>query len=229
VKIGIIGANGFIGNALVETLKSQYTVESIIKENYHLFKNINFDIIINANGNSHKHWANKNPVKDFKKSVESVYKSLYDFKYKKYIYISSIDVENIKTTYGFNKYLAEEIVKSICYDFSIIRLPAVIGKRSTKGIIYDIMNNNKIYLTKDSTLMLIDIDEFTIKLKEYIEQNKLRKLEKFYPSNNISIDEISKILNIPVNYDVNLRDEYYFYPGDYNTSVNYLKKCVKYE
>jgi nucleoside-diphosphate-sugar epimerase len=229
MKIGVIGANGFIGSSLVDNIKSQYLTESITKENYKSYKNIVFDIIINANGNSIKYWANKNPLKDFKKSVESVYKSLYDFKYKKYIYISSIDAENIKTTYGFHKYLAEEIIKTYCSNFSIIRLPYVIGKNATKGVVYDIINGNKIYLTKDSTLMLMDVKEFTTKLKELIEQNKLQKLEKFYPSNNISINEMGKILNLSINYDVNLRDEYYFYPGDYNTSVNYLKKCINYE
>jgi len=85
MTIGIIGANGFIGSTLVKTMKLQHSVTSIIRENYKSHKNDEFDIIINANGNSHKYWGNLNHLEDFDKSVMSVYKTLYDFKYKKYV------------------------------------------------------------------------------------------------------------------------------------------------
>jgi hypothetical protein len=67
-----------------------------------------FDIFINANGNSKKYWANQNPLLDFDVSVTSVYKTLFDFKFKKYIYLSSLDIFK-NSVYGKNKLIAEEI------------------------------------------------------------------------------------------------------------------------
>jgi nucleoside-diphosphate-sugar epimerase len=230
MKIGIIGADGFIGSAIYENLKTQHLIANITREKYKMYFKIYFDIIINANGNSNKYWGNQNPLKDFDKSVKSVYHSIFDFKYNKYIYISSIDAEDKKTIYGYHKYLAEKIISFNCNDYSIIRLPAVIGKNAKKGIVYDILNYNKVYLTEDSTLMLMYINEFTGKLKEFIEQNKLRKIEKFYPSENITVNEIGKILGISVNYGNDLKKEYYnynIYKGNYNTSTNYLKNMIQ--
>lgn len=224
--IGIIGASGFIGKTIVEVMEFQHSIHRITREEYKDHKNIEFDVIINANGNSHKYWGNLNPLADFDKSVMSVYNTLYDFKYKKYVYISSIDAELPKTSYGFHKYLAEEIVKFHCKNYSIIRIPGIIGKSATKGVVYDILNGNKVYLTKDSTLMLMDVNILASNLKELIEKNKLEKLKTFYPSSNITVDQISKTLKIPVKYGNVLRSEYFNYKGTYNTSISYLKNII---
>jgi len=221
-KIGIIGSNGFIGSVITDELKN-HSITNITKENYELHKNTFFDVLINANGNSKKYWGNLNPIEDFNKSVESVYKSIYDFKYSKYMFISSVDAELKNCSYGFNKFLAEQIVKFHCKNYSIVRLPAIIGGNAEKGIVYDIINKNKIYLTKDSMFMLMDVNEIALILKNLLEKNKLKKLEKFYPSENITIEQIGKFLNIPINYANELRSEYFNYKGNYNTSINYLK------
>jgi len=226
MTIGIIGANGFIGSTLVKTMKLQHSVTSIIRENYKSHKNDEFDIIINANGNSHKYWGNLNHLEDFDKSVMSVYKTLYDFKYKKYVYISSIDAEEIKTPYGLHKYLAEQLIQFHCKDYSIIRIPGIIGKDASKGVIYDILNGNNIFLTSDSTMMLMDVNTVAKNLERLIETNKLKKLEKFYPSENISVEEISNVLKIPAKYGDELRKEYFNYKGDYDKSINYLKNIL---
>lgn len=228
MKIGIIGSNGFVGSAIADVLKSHLVVY-ITKEKYDFLKNTVFDVIINANGNSRKYWGNSHPEEDFEKSVTSVFKSIYDFHYSKYIFISSIDAEIPNCSYGFNKFLAEEIVRFHCKDFSIIRLPNVIGKNATKGPVFDIINRNKIYLTNNSTLMLMDVNEISINLKNLLETNKLQKLETFYPSENITIKQIGEILNIPIKYADDLRSEYFNYTGKYNTSAYYLNKILNYE
>jgi nucleoside-diphosphate-sugar epimerase len=227
-RIGIIGADGFIGSELFKSLPSlNRLVIGITKENYQDHCDVTFDFLINANGNSNKYWANTHVEEDFIKSVKSVYNSFIDLKYKKYIYISSIDAENYITIYGYHKFIAEKLVSIYCQDYSIIRLPAVIGKNAKKGVVYDILNYNTIYLTKDSTLMLIDINEVTSLIKEFIENKKSSFLERFYPCNNITIDEISNILGIVVKYHNDLRKETYDYSGTYNTSSYYLKNMLE--
>ncbi len=222
MKIGVLGGNGFVGNSIVKIL-NEHLVTNISRENYNEYKNEDFDIFINSNGNSHKYWGNLNPLEDFNKSVVSVYNSIYDFNYKRYIYISSIDAEITKTSYGLHKYLAEQLVKFHCDKYSIIRIPGIIGKDASKGVIYDIKNKNKIFLTPDSTMMLMDVESVAINLKKLIKK-RFRKIEKFYPEENIAVEEIGKFLDLPIKYGNELRSEYFDYKGTYDKSINYLKR-----
>lgn len=224
--IGVLGGNGFVGKTIVETLRTDHAVININRENYKLQNNIKFDVLVNANGNSHKYLANLNPLEDFEKNVSSVYKTLYDFKFKKYIYISSIDVETVRTSYGLHKHLSEKLVKFHCSDYSIIRLPAVIGKNATKGVVYDILNGNNVYITPKSTMMLMDVNSISLNLKILLEKNKLKKVERFYPCDNITVEQIGSVLNKLVKYGSILREEYFQHKGFYDKSINYLKKIM---
>src|SRR3989344_8416138 len=115
-----------LGSDLIRYLGEGFNITSINKENYQTFIGKSFDIVINANGNSKRFWANQNPQDDFLTSTISVYKSIFDFSSDIYIHISSPDVyenhtstrstneaqkinaENL-STYGFHKYLSEQI------------------------------------------------------------------------------------------------------------------------
>ena len=87
-RIAILGGSGMLGADLVKYLSKAKEVVSITRENYEDIKNsgAEYDVLINANGNSKRFWANQNPVEDFDKSTRSVYLSLFDFKAKLYIY-----------------------------------------------------------------------------------------------------------------------------------------------
>ncbi len=91
-SIGILGANGNLGSDLARFLGDKFNVSSITKENYNDTRGKVFDVLVNANGNSRRFWANQNVLGDFSASTVSVYNSLFDFGFKKYIYISSSDV-----------------------------------------------------------------------------------------------------------------------------------------
>jgi dTDP-4-dehydrorhamnose reductase len=172
LKVGVIGANGMLGSDLVNFLSEQYRVTSISHESYNDNKGNVFDIIVNANGNSRRFWANQNPQDDFTASTSSVYKSIFDFPSSLYIYISSPDVylnhygsgntkENIITDstrlspYGFNKYLSELIVKKFKDKFLIFRSSMILGTDLKKGPFYDIINNKPVFVTLDTKLQLI--------------------------------------------------------------------------
>lgn len=173
-KIAIIGGNGLLGKELVNTYEKKYKVISINRDNYDLKKGAKQDVVINANGNSRRFWANQNIVNDFERSTFSVIKSIYDFPCERYIYISSSDVypdqSNIRFTceeseidekklcaYGFHKHLAEKIVKRYCHDYLIIRPSLMLGNPLKKGPIYDILNNQPLYISPDSRIQMITI------------------------------------------------------------------------
>jgi len=166
-KIGILGGKGFVGSELAKALEKDYKVVVIDRENYKLHLEEHFSIFINANGNSRKYWAEENPKDDFQASVVSVYNTLKDFRFDKYIYISSIDVYHPETVYSRNKILAEEVLQTNLKptEILILRLGAVIGKEMKKGALYDAINSGKLYVTKDSELQFINIEE----IKKFIQ------------------------------------------------------------
>ena len=170
--IAVIGGSGMLGSDLVRYFQTSFRVTSIDKTNYDDYKRHSFDIIINANGNSRRYWANKNPQQDFLASTVSVYNSFFDFHADAYIYISSPDVypnpsstvstkedEMIDSTslgvYGFHKYLSENIVKKFNKNFLILRPAMILGTRLKKGPVYDILHGHPLYITLSSTFQFI--------------------------------------------------------------------------
>lgn len=161
-----------LGSDLVRYLSASFDLTPINKENYHTFIGKKFDIIIDANGNSRRFWANQNPVEDFSASTFSVVKSIFDFPNDLYIYISSADVYEDHTnpektkesqeinpqklsSYGFHKYLSELIIKKHQKRFLILRFPLLLGRNIKKGPFYDITHNVPLFVTLKTKLQLI--------------------------------------------------------------------------
>lgn len=186
--IGILGGRGMLGSDLVEFLGENHKTTAIDKDNYSEFLSQEFDVLINANGNSRRFWANKHLLEDFEASTISVYKSLLDFKFGKYIYISSSDVYNnhssLATTaenqiidsstlspYGFHKYLSEQIVKNKAKDWLILRCSMILGRNLKKGPIYDILHQNPLFIMPESRIQLIPTREVVAVIGMMIERN----------------------------------------------------------
>ena len=171
-KIGILGGKGLLGGDLVSFFGVDRKVFPIDRDNYDQMVSQKFDLLINANGNSKRFWANEHPLEDFEASTFSVYKSLRDFQFKKYLYISSSDVypnhedpsltkedqdinPALLSPYGFHKYLSEKIVQNRAADWVILRSSLILGEGLKKGPFYDIMTCNPLFITLDSQLQII--------------------------------------------------------------------------
>ena len=142
------------------------------RSNYTDYKRKTFDIVINANGNSKRYWANRHPLEDFMASTVSVYQSIFDFPCGTYIYISSPDVythhESTRMTretvaidpkalepYGLHKYLSELIVMKYAKKFLILRCSMMLGMKLTKGPFFDVQQSMPLFVTTNSRLQLI--------------------------------------------------------------------------
>lgn len=210
--IAILGGDGFLGSALTQYFRGQgLVVTPINRENYADHENQNFDVFINANGNSKKFWANQNPEADYQASVVSVEKSLTDFKFKKYIYISSSDVyphhgdpalskedqiidATLLQPYGFHKYQAEQIVLSLS-DFIIVRLSAMVGPGLVKGVVKDIQTGQEIFITASSRLQFISTDEVGRCLSILIDSNVQGQIINCGGKGNIKISQLAESLD----------------------------------
>lgn len=172
LHIAVLGGTGMLGSDLIRFLGEKHKTITIDRKNYERNIGKKFDVLINANGNSRRFWANEHPYEDFEASTVSVAKSLFDFRYKKYIYISSPDVyedpsapettlENSPGSidkllpYGFHKRLSEELMKRYASDFIILRSAAILGSSLKKGVVYDILCGNQLFVTLDSKMQFI--------------------------------------------------------------------------
>jgi dTDP-4-dehydrorhamnose reductase len=216
--LAVIGGNGMLGADLVEYLGPHFSVKSITKENYSEFINKSFDVLVNANGNSRRFWANENILEDFSLSTISVYNSLFNFKFSQYIYISSSDVyekhnsnkyaneEDVPsaealTPYGFHKYISELIVKKYAKNFLIIRPSMILGRKMKKGPIYDIMHNKTLFIPKESKLQMITTREISKIIHFLIGKKIANKIFNCGGKGTVSFKKINKYFSCPVKFN----------------------------
>lgn len=208
-KIAIIGAKGMLGSDLADYFDSRCNVFAVDKDNYNDYIGESFDVLINANGNSRRFWANQNPEMDFELSVTSVANTIKDFKYSKYIFISSSDVyynhgDPKKTTedekiyeqklepYGLHKYQAETLVKKLP-SYLILRCSAMLGTNLTKGVVRDILDKKDLFVTADSYLQFVT----TLAVAEVIETLLLPDMTNdIYNCGGTGSVEVNKIMQL---------------------------------
>ncbi len=170
----VLGGTGLIGSAVCDRFnRDGHQVLAINSKNYASLVGASADILINCNGNSYRYKAAQDPRWDFDASVLSVEKSLFDFKFDRYFYISTIDVYHdvsdparnheaspidpqVLHPYGFHKWLAERLVERFVKEALILRLGTVIGPAVKKGPLFDLVNRQPLHMSPDSELSLID-------------------------------------------------------------------------
>lgn len=175
--IYIIGANGFVGSAFVRWCEEQgQPYVGLTRENYNEHVGTACDVLVNANGNSRKPLATQYPLKDFQMSVESVVKSCIDFKFEKYMFLSSCDVYSYFATpegnresdpidlsnvsrYGFHKLSAERYVEYAAKDYIIFRLGGMVGPGLKKNAVYDVTHGGPVWLDAGSELQFMLTDD----------------------------------------------------------------------
>lgn len=216
-SIAIIGADGMLGSDLVHYLGKRFSITPITKESYNTYLNKSFNVIINANGNSKRFWANKNVLEDFRLSTESVYSSLFDFQYKRYIYISSSDVyENHTNTdstketeqvnsnelscYGFHKYLSELIIMKYAMNYIILRSSLILGRNLKKGPIYDIVHDQPLFISRESKIQMITTLAISDIINLFIQRNIFRTILNIGGEGTVNFSSIDKAFNRKIAY-----------------------------
>lgn len=194
MRVAILGYKGFVGSAIYKHFLTheRYEVVGIGRDEYSSFVGQHFDVFINANGNSKKLLAVKEPKLDFDMNVKNTLNTLLDFKADKYVYISSVDIYNDVSNpannhedavirpeklsnYGFDKYLGELVVKKHAHNWIILRPGGMIGEGLRKNPIYDLIYLRKLFIHPKSQFQFID----TAVVAEMIEKLMRRNGEVF--------------------------------------------------
>lgn len=248
--IFILGGKGFVGSAFARHCKSNGIKCKIIdRQNYDSYKGKKCDIFINANGNSSKVIASKDPMKDFEATVQNTRKSLLDFQFKKYVLISSCDVYpdfmfpektiedseidvTRQSTYGFHKYLAEECVRHGSQDWLIVRLGGMVGVGLKKNPIFDIINGGPIWLDPQSELQYMNTDDVALTVFKLVDGNKSRETFNVCGRGLVRLQKLLDIYDTRVNpkspvvkYDINIEkiQKIAEIPDSMETVMNFIK------
>lgn len=190
--IFVMGGRGFVGSAFVRLMDRLGEAYEIIEvDNYADYRGRSCDILINANGNSKKWLANKEPVTEFDLSVRTVVDSLHAIEFGKYVLCSTCDVYNDcsdpsknhedvaidrsrQSRYGFHKYVAEDFVRHEAERHLIVRFGGFVGPNLRKNAIYDILNGGPLWLDPESELQFLPTDtaaEIVYQLATSVDRN----------------------------------------------------------
>lgn len=250
-SLAVIGSSGMVGSDLVQYLKPNFAkISEIERKNYDKHRGQFFDVVINANGNSNKPWANEHIFDDFEASTVSVYKTLVDFPCDIYIYISSADVyENhtskkttsesesinpeILSPYGLHKYLSEYIVRNVKKKYIILRCPMILGAKLKKGPIYDILENSKIFASEQSAFQIITTKEISQIIHFLIDKDITKETFNIGGGGTVALSKVRSYVQKPINfpkdgkiqtYETNVSKLNKIYP--LKTSAQYLKEFL---
>lgn len=204
----VLGGNGFVGSAFVRLFESQNVPYEIIsRENYQSLAGKSCDLLINANGNSKKFLGNKDPKWEFEASVTSVRNSLVDFQFKKYVFLSTSDIypdcshseltaedsrpePSSQSTYGFHKYLAEQCVQHAADDWLIVRMGGFVGPGLKKNAVYDILNDQPLWVHPKSDFQLIHTDDSARLIMSLVDQQISREIFNLTARGTVSVQQI---------------------------------------
>jgi dTDP-4-dehydrorhamnose reductase len=213
-KIGVLGGRGMLGSNLASYFQGAYDVLAIDRENYDECKSAHFDLLINANGNSRRFFANEHPEQDFEMSTLSVIKSFFDFTADFYIYISSSDVYEKHTLedaiepkeidykklcpYGFHKFLSEQIVRRYAPKYLILRASMMLGENLKKGPVFDALNGLPLFITRDSRIQVITTEEVARIIESLLEKNFENDVFNMGGLGTVSFEKAEELFGKPV-------------------------------
>jgi nucleoside-diphosphate-sugar epimerase len=177
LMVFLIGGGGFVGSAFARACAAAgRDCVVLTRDTYSRHIGDACDILINANGNSRKPLAREAPLQEFDASVRSVRASLEDFRYNRYIHLSSCDVypdcsspagtheDQVlhpweQSAYGFHKHTAEQCVRHRAKDYLIFRLGGFVGPGLKKNAIFDILQGGPMWLDPESELQFLHTDD----------------------------------------------------------------------
>jgi nucleoside-diphosphate-sugar epimerase len=215
MEIAVIGAGGFVGSAFIRQLRTRgYLAEEVRRETFGQHHRKKWDLVIDAASNSRKYLAEKEPWKDFELTAIHKAAVLECYPAHFHLHISSVDVyadlSGPATTkedsaagqgascYGFNKWLAEEMVKFYAEHHLIFRLAGMVGPGLKKNPVYDILHETPIRIHPESQYQFLSTDDAARLCLELWERGCDREIFNICGKGLISPTEIARLAACPL-------------------------------
>ena len=154
---------------------------------------------------SKRFWAKNNPELDYAETVTKTKNILIDFEFEKIIHISTVSARcQLNTVYGKNKKSSEELIKKTG-NYLIVRLGAMYGEGLTKGVLIDMINNNKVYIDGKSKYSFTDV---SWNAKWIINNLNLKnKLVEIGSTDYVELSKLAKMINSNSEFEGVLDDQ----------------------
>ena len=230
--IGVLGANGFVGSALCLALKrNKIKFKKITRKNFLKYQKYKFSILINSSMPSKRFWAKKNPRMDY---CETVLKTKYfrdNFKYKKFIHLSTISSRCQKNTvYGANKKKSEDLIKKNS-NFIIFRLGPMYGRGLNKGVLVDLINSKNVFVSKKSNYSFTNVDWIADYIIKNLKKNLKNQVIEIGSADYLTLEYIKKVINSKSTFYGKIDNQIIKNPNMKNKSsskdvIYYLKKFI---
>lgn len=205
----VIGATGLVGSSVYAQLKARgEDVVGVNSTTYREHVGSTFGAVINCNGNTWRFRANKEPAWDLEASVRSVERSLADFKFDRYLHISTVDVYDRRDepannheaaaidsekldVYGRHKLMAEGLVLASAAHWNILRLGTVLGPGLKKGPVFDLLENKPLHMSLDSELTFIDTDHIVLAVDAVLAKGWDHEIVNVTGGGSVSLRELA--------------------------------------
>jgi dTDP-4-dehydrorhamnose reductase len=219
LKVGLVGSNGFLGQAFFEVLKDIAIVERFVRgDDQNKLRNC--DVIINASGNSSKVLADRDPIRNFEDNVlfplslslmsrdsnsllvhissGEVGIALRSYQFDDDPIASLAD----KTNYTLSKMIGETLVRKHAKRWIIIRPYGLIGKGLQKGPVFDLLKGDPVWVDPRSTFRLMrtmTTAELTYQLiLKHLSGTSTNNTYDLSGNDTISLEQIASELNTEI-------------------------------
>jgi len=227
-RIALIGVSGYIGSALFEKLvqNEEVKITGITRKNYSYWQERKFDIVINAAMPAKRKWAEENPEKDFLETVKKTADIVNLWHYKKFVQISTISARSeLDKVYGRHKAAAEKI--STFGNNLVVRLTSTYGNTLQKGSVIDILNGQKVWVSRKSKYSFASLDFVTGWIADNLERKGIIEVGA---KNSLSLERIVEHLGITVPFHGKIDHQVVRNPlaefPDATEILKYLKKRI---
>jgi nucleoside-diphosphate-sugar epimerase len=200
MKIGIVGAGGYVGNSIYKSL-IDYKAVPIYKDTK---TNIDFDIVIHAANPAKRFYANNHIEEDFENTVINTKKILQKYSCKT-ILISSISCRTeLDTPYGDHRKMCEELVLE--KGGTVFRLGPLFGGTRKEDILHDIVSNKKVYYSEDTKYAYVDVEWASEYVCRSIE--RVPGVYEIGAFNTVTLKEIAEAVNSESIFEGKNDDQY---------------------
>jgi len=202
MKILVTGGNSGLGKYITENTPGCLNLTRDNRKTLLLdLKETEVDLIIHCAFGSQGGY-DQNDVQDYFKYIDDnilLTKELTEIPHKKIVYISSLIVYNKEySNYKNIKLYAEAIISKLGTNPLILRCPSMLGKYMKYNNVYKLIKNTntQLSLTKDSSFNYILHSDILNFILYCFDKNISNDIIDFVSSQNISLEEITNILDI---------------------------------
>jgi len=203
----------------------------VTRENYTDMIGLFADVLVNANGNSAKYLARRDPTGEIERSVTSVLRTCLDFNFQRYVLLSTADVYHCQrdpagnseatpieparlSTYGLCKYMAECVVRNQCEHWLILRCGGLIGPGLRKNPLFDLLNGCELRVHPDSEFGFLHTDGLARIVDQLLRQDAGNRVVNTCGDGLVSVRELAELTGHPdarfhgdthpIRYDINI-------------------------